>query len=276
LESVGKASYPLSMATRKDYYRILGVSPEATSEELKRAYRKRAFELHPDRNGGTREAEQAFKELTEAYAVLGDPGRRASYDAPSAAGGAPFGGSFDPDDAFRDLFRNQAFADLFGQLASDFAREGLRFDESYLKRFFAGQKGGFLFGGFVVFGPTSRPPFPGTRGRLDVGSREEVGGRRPGLLRRLFRALPGILGSDRGDLDVHFKLPVQPGVLKTGGTVRVTLPGPAGPKTYAVRVPAGSRPGTKLRLSGRGREERGSRGDAYLELRAAEQGAVGR
>ncbi len=64
----------------KDYYAILGVSPDATQDEIKRAYRKLALKYHPDRNPGNKEAEEKFKEINEAYQVLSDPEKRAKYD----------------------------------------------------------------------------------------------------------------------------------------------------------------------------------------------------
>jgi len=66
--------------TKKDYYEILGVPRNATQEEIKKAYRRLALKYHPDRNPGDREAEEKFKEAAEAYSVLGDPQKRATYD----------------------------------------------------------------------------------------------------------------------------------------------------------------------------------------------------
>lgn len=65
---------------KKDYYEVLGVSRNASSEDIKRAYRQLALKYHPDRNPGNREAEERFKEAAEAYSVLGDPGKRSTYD----------------------------------------------------------------------------------------------------------------------------------------------------------------------------------------------------
>ena len=64
----------------KDYYAILGVSKDATQEEIKRAYRRLALEYHPDKHPGNKEIEERFKEINEAYAVLSDPEKRAAYD----------------------------------------------------------------------------------------------------------------------------------------------------------------------------------------------------
>jgi molecular chaperone DnaJ len=102
--------------TRRDYYEVLGVPRSAAAEDLKKAYRRRALEVHPDRNPGDPHAEERFKELTEAYAVLGDPGRRARYDAGGfdAVSGAP---GFDPS-IFEGIFGGQGFSsldDLFEQ-----------------------------------------------------------------------------------------------------------------------------------------------------------------
>jgi molecular chaperone DnaJ len=82
---------------RRDYYEILGVQKNCTLEDLKKAYRKLALEYHPDRNPGSKESEERFKEANEAYSVLSDPQRREQYDlyghaAPSGQGFEGFGG----------------------------------------------------------------------------------------------------------------------------------------------------------------------------------------
>jgi molecular chaperone DnaJ len=110
-----------------DYYNILGVSRDASPEEIKRAYRKLAMEVHPDRNAGSKEAEARFKEVSEAYEVLKDPDRRAQYDRFGAAGprsggtpGGGFAGGFDLQDALEMFMRDfgggggSSFEDLFG------------------------------------------------------------------------------------------------------------------------------------------------------------------
>ena len=99
---------------KRDYYEVLGVSKNATAEEIKKAYKKKALENHPDRNPGDKAAEERFKEAAEAYSVLSDPQKRQRYDqfghaGVNGAGAGGFGaGGFSMDDIFSQ------FGDLFG------------------------------------------------------------------------------------------------------------------------------------------------------------------
>jgi len=101
------------MAQKRDYYEVLGISRNATAEEIKKAYRKKAIEYHPDKNPGDKDAEEKFKEAAEAYEVLGDANKRARYDQFGHAGvggaaGGGFGGGMSMDDIFSQ------FGDIFG------------------------------------------------------------------------------------------------------------------------------------------------------------------
>ncbi len=104
---------------KRDYYEVLGVDRSAGEAELKKAYRKLALKYHPDRNPDDDAAEDAFKQVSEAYAILSDPEKRSRYDqfghagvgGPGGAGG--FGADFGDLGGFTDLF-NDLFGDIFG------------------------------------------------------------------------------------------------------------------------------------------------------------------
>ena len=102
------------MATKRDYYEVLGVKKDASEEEIKKSYRKLAMKLHPDRNPDNPKSEEQFKEAKEAYEMLSDDQKRAAYDqyghagVEHGAGGAGFGGA-GFGDAFGDIF-----GDIFG------------------------------------------------------------------------------------------------------------------------------------------------------------------
>ena len=125
---------------KRDYYEVLGVEKNASADEIKKAYRKKAIEYHPDKNPGDKTAEEKFKEAAEAYDVLSNPDKRARYDQFGHAGmggaagnGGPFGGGFGQGMSMDDIF--SMFGDIFG-----------------------GRGGGFGggFGGFSDFGGGSQ------------------------------------------------------------------------------------------------------------------------
>ena len=104
---------------KKDYYEVLGISKDASEQEIKKAYRKMAMKYHPDKNQGNKESEEQFKEVNEAYEVLSDPQKRRTYDQFGHAGfsGGGFGqGGFSGGQGFggfEDMF-GDIFGDMFG------------------------------------------------------------------------------------------------------------------------------------------------------------------
>ena len=119
----------------KDYYRILGIAKNASGEQIKKAYRKLAMQYHPDRNPGKEEwANKKFKEINEAFSVLGDPGKRKQYDQ--------FGTVGNVSDIFGSTFTRSTFEDVM----KDFGGAGLGFD--FLDNVFGGftdKEKGFSF-----------------------------------------------------------------------------------------------------------------------------------
>jgi molecular chaperone DnaJ len=107
----------MASRTKRDYYEVLGVSPGAPLDEIKRAYRRLALEYHPDRNPSP-EATDKFKEASEAFEVLADGDKRRIYDAYGYEGlqGRGYGGIADLDDVFERFF---SAGGIFGDLLSD-------------------------------------------------------------------------------------------------------------------------------------------------------------
>ena len=133
-----------------DYYEILGVSRDASEKEIKNAYRKQALKYHPDRNQGNKEAEEKFKQASEAYQVLGNSQKKAQYDQFGHAGFQSAGGGH----GFRnvhDIF--ESFSDIFGQMD------------------FGGMGGG---GGFEDFFRRSSAPSRQGRSGADLRYHQEV------------------------------------------------------------------------------------------------------
>lgn len=136
---------------KEDYYELLGVEKSVTAEELKKAYRKKAVQYHPDKNPGDKSAEEMFKKVSHAYEVLSDAEKRAAYDrygpaafeggagaaGPRGGGGMGGGGFHDPFDIFREVFGQQGgrggggiFEEMFGGGGGGGGRDGadLRYD----------------------------------------------------------------------------------------------------------------------------------------------------
>ncbi len=263
----------------KDYYRILGVSPTASQDEIKRAYRKLARQYHPDRNPGNRQAEERFKEINEAYEVLSDPKQRRMYDA-----------------------TRQACTSGFGQRRRWRTASAPTFEE--LLETLLGRTGRWGRYGASPSSPSSSPSAPpsshveheveitlreayeGTRRLIvldnerlevkippgvDTGSKVRVRGKgrrrldgTRGDLYLLIKVLDDPVFKREGDdLVVHVPIDLYTAVL--GGEVQVpTLNG-----TVLLKIPPGTSGGTRFRLRGKGMphlKRPGRFGDLYAEV----------
>lgn len=251
----------------KDYYVILGVPRNATQEEIKRAYKRLARQYHPDVNKSP-EAEERFKEITEAYAVLSDPEKRRVYDTygtatpppPPPPGGYDFSG-FDVED-FSDLFQELFGTGLFGGMGRTRPRKGRDLRDELplsLEEAFRGGERVVEVGGRWV--PVKIPP------GVQEGSTIRLAGlggpgEPPGDLLLRVRLLPHPVFRLEGQ-DLYASLDVPAPIAVVGGKVRApTLEGPV-----EVTIPPRTQAGKKLRLKGRGFPGPHGRGDLYLEVR---------
>jgi curved DNA-binding protein CbpA len=256
----------------KDYYQLLELAPEAAEEDIRKAYRRLALRWHPDRNPGRPEAEERFKDISVAYAVLIDPGKRRDYDQARQAGRAhEFRQS--RDDLFRDLFADPRASAVFEELVQEFERMGVRVHRQQFQQVLFGGRS-VVGGGVVVVTPLSPLAALGRLARIVLGGaspREAVvvTPRRglAGGLRRLGRWLagPGDRAGAAGDAVIPLRL--TRAEAEAGTRKRVSVTGGGRHEEVMVTVPPGVRAGTRLRLKGKGRTgPAGPRGDLYLAV----------
>ena len=104
-----QVSLKVDMAQNKDYYKILGVNKDADDKKIKSSYRKLALKYHPDKNPGNKEAEEKFKDISEAYRVLSDKELRQRYDMFGTVDDNFNGNNMNAEDIFKDFFRHSGF-----------------------------------------------------------------------------------------------------------------------------------------------------------------------
>jgi DnaJ-class molecular chaperone len=249
----------------KDYYSILGVSEKASREEIRRTFRRLAMKYHPDKNlGNERSAEEKFKEINEAYAVLGDEAKRQRYDRMRKTGFAGYGTQYAGG---RYYSQEQVFADAFNnpylvqELARMFQEAGLRFDEGFVNNLFFGGRG-FVF---TSSSQSSKRDWP-----------TSVSESRPPLLLRLFGkfirfTLKRVLGvqelswQSKGE-DLYHEIYLSREEAVSGVDKKIKYKRGRERKKLIVKVPPGVTQGTKVRLRGMGLEGR-TPGDLFVTVK---------
>ncbi|MFH1650904.1 MAG: DnaJ domain-containing protein [Chloroflexota bacterium] len=255
----------------KDYYHILGVPENAGQREIKQAFRKLAFQYHPDKNPGReKEAEERFKEINEAYCILGDEPKRQQYDAARRGGfglyGQP-GFGYTQQDIFRDGFANR---NLYEEINRMFSQGGLRFDNDFLNQVFFNR--GIIFQFFTGSGasphryaaadssPAPKAAAPYRPNWLERFLGKIFAGVMGFLLRRLF----GVRG---GSLDYHTDIEVTADEAAAGAEKEFSYQRDGQSKRLIVKIPARVKPGTKIRLKGMGIASPFRTGDLYLHVK---------
>lgn len=267
----------------KDYYKTLGVSEDADDEEIRKAFRKLAFQYHPDKNPGhEKEAEEKFKDINEAYGVLSDKDKRQQYDSfrkgqfVGAGFGSPYRGfRYSQQDIFRDTFANRATMDDLNRM---FSEGGLRFDEEFLNRIFGA--------GNVVFrvyygGPNSSTyVYQNQSGSQPEDNPPPANSYKPNFIERwITRASMKVFGfavrkllgvqypQPQPHLDRYVDLELSAIEARTGGEKEVTLKTGKKSKKLIVKIPPGIHSGTQIRLKGMGQKNGNQTGDLYLKVK---------
>jgi DnaJ-class molecular chaperone len=250
--------------TEMDYYQILGLSKEATRQQIKAAYRKLAFEYHPDRAGGSEESADKMKRLNEAYAVLSNEKKRSEYDQLKNQFGSSAYDRFRQNYSEEDIFANTDVGQIFEEMARAFGLRG--FDEIF-KDFYGEEFKRFEFhrpgmhgGGFVFTGR-----FGGRQGSEAPQSkllRSGLGKMTGYLFEKMTgQALPQT-GKDSTDI-----IRLSPEQAREGGPYAYLQR--KRDKKLVIKIPPGIRDGQKIRLAGMGEPGKGGAPDGDLFIKVS-------
>ena len=236
---------------KRDYYDILGVARGASADDIKKAHRRLARQYHPDMNKNDPSATEKFKEIQEAYDVLSDPEKRKTYDqfghagvgAGAGAGGGPGGPGFDPFEAFRRSQQGRgggngrSWRGGEGVTVEDLDFNGPGFADLFDQMFGRGGRGGARAGG-------------------GGGSRT-----RPG---------PSMEPEPSRGADVEHTVTLTFDQAARGTTLPLQISRDGRLETIDVKIPAGVKDGSRIRIRGRGQQSAGGAGDLYIITRIRE------
>ena len=249
--------------TQMDYYQILGVSKDATGEQIKVAYRKLAFEYHPDRAGGNQDSVEKMKRLNEAYAVLSNTTKRREYDSLRSRFGSSAYDHFRQSYSQEDIFSNTDVGQIFEEMARAFGLRGVDeiFRDFYGEEFkrFEFHRPGMHGGGFVFTGRFGgRPGADSPQSKILQSGLGKVSG-------YLFEKLTGQALPQTGKDSID--------------TIRISAEqaSQGGPYAYlqrkldkklVIKIPPGIRDGQKIRLAGMGELGKGGapNGDVFIKV----------
>ena len=247
---------------QQDYYQILGVEQDATSKQIKDAYRKLALQYHPDRNHGNPDSGEKMKAVNEAYAVLSDPQKRQEYDLMRQRFGSSAYSQFRQTYSEQDIFSGSDINRIFEEMARSFGLRG--FDEIFKEFYGQGHqnfefnKDGLTGRGFVFTFPSGRnshntTQFPGL---------EKLGK----IPRYILKKISGIELPEDGR-SIKDVIRLSPEQARQGGSYPYYLREKS--KKLVVKIPPGVRDGQKIRLSEMGEDGKGggTPGDLYLKVR---------
>ncbi len=286
-----------------DYYEVLGVKKDNSAQDIKKAYRKLAMKYHPDRNKGDKEAEEKFKKISEAYAVLSDPEKRKQYDTFGESG-------FQQRYSQEDIFQGFDLGDILKEFGLGGMGGGFRASSGQGSPFetFFFQGGGPGGGRASYHSPGQQQPVKGNDLTYELsvsleeilsGSEKTISLRREGRtenvsvkiprgmkagqkLRLAGKGSPSPYGGPPGDLFLIINEQAHPVFIREGNNLIVEQHIPFSKaclgsevnvkslegKDLKVKVPAGIQPQAKLRLKGHGLPagKTGGRGDIYVKF----------
>jgi DnaJ-class molecular chaperone len=243
-----------------DYYKILDVSENASEKQIKEAYRRLAFQYHPDRNQDP-ESSTKMKAINEAYAVLSNPNKRKDYDAVRRQFGSAAYGRFRSTYTENDIFRGSDINRIFEEMAGAFGFRGFEeiFKEAYGEgyRRFEFRRPGFTARGFVFTGIPRKHRYT-QPGKPPLFAEK--------LSRYFLKKVAGVELPERGG-DVIETIELTPQEARNGGPYPFFYRKKS--KKLVVNVPPSLKDGQRIRLAGMGEDGKGggSPGDLYLKVR---------